>query len=100
MIKHIVVWKLKESAEGKSKRENAVQIKLLLEALNGKIPGLIHLEVGINTTEEQSDADIALYSEFETRAALAVYQTHPMHIAAGAFISKVRVERYVVDYDV
>jgi hypothetical protein len=100
MIKHIVVWKLQESAEGKSKTENAMHMKILLENMRGKIPGLKHLEVGLNTTGEQSDADIVLYAEFETRADLVAYQIHPVHVAAGTFISKVRAERYVVDYDV
>jgi hypothetical protein len=100
MIKHIVVWKLKEVAEGKSKFENAQAMKSLLDGMRGKIPGLKHLEVGLNTTEEQSDADIVLYAEFGTRADLAAYQIHPVHVAAGTFISKVRAERYVVDYEV
>ena len=46
MIKHLVFWKLKSEALGKTKQENAVLIKEKLEALDGKISGLISIEVG------------------------------------------------------
>ncbi|HPJ38988.1 MAG TPA: Dabb family protein, partial [Spirochaetota bacterium] len=48
MVKHIVLWKLKEQAHGKSKKENAETIKSMLENLNGKIPGMISIEVGFD----------------------------------------------------
>ncbi len=47
MIKHIVLWKLKDNVGGKSKLENALRLKKELESLNGKIPGMLLLEVGI-----------------------------------------------------
>ena len=46
MVRHIVLWRLKESANGRGKAENAAEIKRLLEDLNGKISGLLKLEVG------------------------------------------------------
>ena len=48
MIRHIVFWKLKDTAEGKTKQENAEHIKKSLESLKGIIPGMIDAEVGIN----------------------------------------------------
>ena len=48
MIKHIVMWKLKESAEGRTKQENAWMIKQELEQLKGTIREIVSLEVGIN----------------------------------------------------
>jgi len=48
MFKHIVLWKLKENAEGKSRLENANRIKEGLEALKGKIPGMLRIEVGFD----------------------------------------------------
>ena len=48
MLKHIVVWKLKDFAEGASKDENAHKMKALLEGLKKKIKVIKTLEVGIN----------------------------------------------------
>lgn len=99
MIKHIVMWTLKEFAEGAGKAENARTAKAKLEALNGVIPGLRHLEVGINFDPSPDAFDIVLYSEFETLADLQAYQTHPAHLAVGDFVGQVRIDRRVVDYE-
>jgi hypothetical protein len=98
MVRHIVFWRLKESANGRSKAENAAEIKRLLEALNGKIPGLLKLEVGFDFSRTPESSDIVLYSELESRAALDAYQTHPLHEAVKPFILAAREERRVVDY--
>ncbi len=100
MIKHIVMWKLKESASGNTKEKNALLIKEKLEALNGKIPGLLKLEVGIDFSQTQESSDIVLYSEFESREALNNYQSHPEHKAIIPFVAEVREERRVVDYEI
>ena len=78
MIRHIVFWKLKDSAEGKTKRENAEYIKKSLEALKGVVPGLIDAEVGIN--ENGGAFDAALNSCFESMEALKAYDIHPEHL--------------------
>lgn len=100
MVKHIVFWKLHEEANGQSKAENALAIKQQLEDLNGKIPGLILLEVGIDFLHSAESADVVLYSEFESREALDAYAIHPLHKAVMPFIASARSERRVVDYDV
>ena len=51
MLKHIVMWKLKEFAEGKTKAENALIMKENLERLVGIVPEIISLQVGINEKE-------------------------------------------------
>ena len=99
MIRHIVMWRLKEQAEGGSKWENARKAKSMLEGLNGKIPGLVKLEVGLDFSRTDSSADLVLYSEFETRAALDEYQRHPEHLKVAAFIGQIRAERLVADYE-
>ncbi len=99
MIKHIVMWKLKDSANGMGKAENARAIKEKLEALRGKIPGLLRLEVGIDYSRTDNSADLALYSEFASRKALDDYQEHPDHKAVMPFILEARSERRVVDYE-
>ncbi len=98
MIKHIVLWKLKDLAEGGTKDQNAKKIKTALEALKGKIPQLRHIEVGINAIPSDAAYDLALYSEFANEQDLDLYQKHPDHQKAAEFVGKVRESRIVVDY--
>jgi len=100
MVKHIVFWKLKETAHGVDKATNAARIKEMLEGLKGKIPGLLAIEVGIDFAHTDASADLALYSEFESRAALDAYQAHPDHKAVMPYIGEARTDRVVVDYEV
>jgi len=99
MIKHIVMWKLKDFAEGAGKQENARNIKSELERLNGEIGEIKFLEVGINVDDSADSYDIVLYSEFDNITDLEAYKNHPEHIGVGDFIGKVRLERKVVDYE-
>jgi hypothetical protein len=100
MVRHIVLWRLRESANGRGKAENAAEIKRLLEDLNGKIPGLIKLEIGFDVSSTPYSSDLALYSEFASRAALDAYQVHPLHEAIKPFVMSAREERRLVDYEV
>ncbi len=99
MIKHIVIWKLKERAEGSSKSEIAAKAKELLEGLNGKIPGLLRLEVGIDFAHTDSSADLVLYSEFDSKESLERYRNHPEHLRVAEFVSRIHSERQTVDYE-
>lgn len=99
MIKHIVMWRLQENAAGNTKEQNAQLIKEKLEALNGQIEGLSHLEVGINFTEGEAAFDVALYSTFPDKAALQFYATHPLHLEVVEFVKSVVSERIVADYE-
>ena len=100
MVKHLVLWKLKETAEGCSKAENARRMKTELEALRGKIAEIKALEVGLNFNDSAAAYDVALYSEFESREALDIYQKHPEHVRVAALVNQLREERVVADYDV
>ena len=98
MIKHIVIWKLKEFGEGKSKAENANIIKTGLESLKNEIPQIKAIEVGININKSAQAADVVLNSEFETEEDLNIYQNHPAHLKVAGYIVKVVDERIVIDY--
>lgn len=100
MIKHIVMWKLRENAEGADAATNAATMKEMLEALNGRIEGLRHLEVSSVIVESSPECDVVLYSELESREALEGYQIHPEHQACVAFIKNVVAERRVLDYEI
>jgi len=99
VVKHIVVWRLKPEAHGRTAAQNAQSIKEKLEALRGRIPGMVRLEVGLDFSREESSGDLVLYSEFESRAALNAYQVHPEHEAVKGFILEARSERRLVDYE-
>ncbi|GAB6177555.1 Dabb family protein [Desulfobaculum senezii] len=100
MIKHIVMWTLKDEAEGAPKAENAKRMKTMLEDLRGRVPGPLELEVGINIDPEGGVSDVALYTTFEDTDALAAYAVHPEHLKVVEFIKKVVTERRCVDYRV
>lgn len=99
MIVHIVMWRLLDQAEGNNKAVNAQIAKEKLEALNGVIPGLIKLEVGIDFSKGEFSGDLVLYSELESREALVAYQQHPAHVEAGSFVKTICSARQVVDYE-
>ena len=98
MVKHIVLFKLKDRAEGASREDNARLAKERLEALRGKIPGLLELAVGLNPDPNDASYDLVLDSSFASREALAAYQVHPEHRAVADFIGRVRESRTVADY--
>ena len=98
MLKHIVLFKLKENAGGASKNENAKKIKADLEALAGKIPQIRRMEVGINCIPGEASYDVAICSEFADEKDLSIYMQHPEHVKVAEFVGKVRESRVVVDY--
>jgi len=101
MIKHIVFFGLADSAEGKSKAENAQIIKSGLENLIHLIPQIKKIEVGINyPNAPKTNYDIALYSEFDAMEDVDIYQEHPEHKKVAAYIAKVKISRAAVDYEV
>ena len=68
--------------------------------LNGKIEGLIHLEVGIDFLQSDASYDVVLYSELANKEALDFYQNHPLHVKAATEVVKpAATSRIVVDYE-
>lgn len=98
MLKHIVMWKLKENAEGNSKTENAEKIKRDLEALVGQIEVIRHLEVGININETSQNYDVVLVSEFDNMDDLSKYANDERHLKIVKYIKKVVESRIASDY--
>lgn len=92
MVKHIVLYTLKEGVE----KEKAVKfVASVLEPLVGKIPGLRMLEV----RQAYQGMDYALYSEFESREALAAYAVHPLHLQAKEQFHHLLNTRVSADYE-
>jgi len=100
MLVHIVFWRLAEAADGKTREAIAVELKRRFDALRGVIPGMTRCDAGIDVSHGLESSHVALYSEFESRAALDAYQAHPAHQEIVAFLKTVRTERRVVDYEV
>jgi len=100
MIKHVVMWKLKDNVAGNSKGENAREMKRRLESLPEVIPEIRRLEVGLNVKDSERAADVLLYSEFDSPADLAAYIQHPAHQEVVTFVREIAAETRVVDYEV
>lgn len=102
MIKHIVMWKLKDFAQGKSKMENAKLMKEKLEALPAKIDVLLNAEVGINRMHDRNESvsDVVLTTTLENEDHLNTYAKHPEHQKVVQFITEIVTERRVVDYSI
>ena len=94
MIKHIVLWKLKE------KGESASRLKAALEGLKGKVPQIQELEVGINFNPADTASDISLYTAFQTQQDLDEYQKHPEHLKVVELVRQLTTERRVSDYEI
>ena len=100
MIKHVIMWKLKDEALDKTKLENAKIIKEQLESLVGVIDEIKVLQVGINILDGDDMAyDVCLISEFEDLEALDRYKVHPEHQKVAQFVKEVRVSRTSVDFE-
>ena len=100
MIKHIVLWRVQDSVEGKTKGEAALFLKEALESLKGRIPEIHFLEAGVNFNPADFACDLSLYSEFKTRQDLDGYQKHPEHLKVAEQVKKFAIERRVSDYEV
>ena len=99
MIKHLVMWKLKDHAEGADKAANAATLKALLDDCRDLVPGIVAFEVALARPGLEATYDVVLYSVFDDKAALDAYQDHPKHVALKPFIGAVRLERQCMDWE-
>lgn len=67
--------------------------------MQGKVNGLLKVEVRFDFSNEKDSYDVVLYSEFENKEALHQYQVHPDHEEIKKWLSEARYERRVVDYE-
>jgi len=97
LIRHIVMWNVKGD-DASTKSANIEQLRRSFESLRGRIPGLLHLDIGVDTSRVDYACDVVLYSEFESQAALDAYATHPEHLRVKRELGDMRVARHQVDY--
>lgn len=99
MVKHVILWKLKEEYSIEEKETIKKNIKSALESLQGKIDGLEEIKVVIDTLET-STVDLMLDSTFESFEALKGYSVHPEHVhAADTFVRPFTAVRSCIDFE-
>lgn len=99
MVKHIVLFKLKENVPTEEKKLVMSQFKEAIEALPSKISFIRKVEVGLNMNPDET-WNIALYSEFDNLEDVKAYAIHPDHVAAAKLLANVKESRACVDYEI
>lgn len=98
MVKHVIIWKLKETLTDTEKEKIKADMKEHLEGLVGVVPGLRQLTI-VTETLPSSNADVMLDSALESVAALKGYQTHPEHVkVADTYVRPYTEVRLCMDY--
>ncbi len=100
MVRRIVLFKLKESAEGTGKAENLQRMKAMLKGMKGAIKEIKSLEVGLNVGKSEAHFDLALQVDFDKEEDLKTYARHPDHLKVIEFVDKIKEERVLVDYKI
>ena len=100
MVKHIILWEIDEKFSNEEKQKIMEDAKRELEALKGKVPGL--LEIKLQTEKlPSSNADMMLDSTLESEDALKGYQVHPDHVAAAnGFVRPFTSKRLCIDFEI
>ncbi len=97
MVKHIILWKLKDEYNTPEIKHN---MKAGLEALVGVVPGLLEMKIEIAPLSK-SNADVLLYSVLESEEALQNYAVHPAHVkAADELVRPFAATRMCMDFEV
>lgn len=100
MVKHIIIWNLKDTLTAEEKQSIKLNAKLNLEALVGKIDGLIDLKI-VTDFLPTSNGEMMLDSTFESFDALKAYAIHPAHQAvANEFVRPYTSARSCVDFEI
>lgn len=99
MIRHVVMWRFAENAEGRTRRENMEYVRDRLLALKAVIPELKCMEVGFDVSHTDMSYDMMLLTEFDSLDALHIYKVHPEHVKVSQYVAKVKTARVVADVE-
>ena len=100
MVKHIILWNLKDEFSPEEKENIKAGIKEGLEGLAGKIEGLIDIKVNTDGLSS-STADLMLDSTFESEQALKFYASHPLHQeVANTKVRPYTAHRSCLDFEI
>ena len=101
MIRHIVMFKFKEEAEGRSKKENLELTKKIFKNLKPSISVILKDEIKINLEEaDKNNYDFIYIADFENLETLNEYAVHPEHVKCINFLKTVRDERAAIDFEI
>lgn len=101
MVRHVILWKLKDEYTAAEKDALKAGIKEGLEGLAGQIPGLTSIRVYTDALPSSANADLMLDAAFTDAAALAGYATHPAHVAvADGKVRPYTASRVCLDFTV
>ncbi len=101
MVKHIILWQLREDLTPEEKESVKQGIKTGLEGLAGRIPGLLDIKVNVDGRLASSNADVMLDSTFTDEEALKAYAVHPEHVAvADGKVRPYTCLRTCLDYEI
>ena len=98
MVKHIVMFKLKETLSAEEKMDVMNRFKTAIEALPATINVIRKVFVGLNINGAET-WDICLESEFDTLEDVKAYAVHPDHVAAAGILKDAKLDRACVDYE-
>lgn len=97
MLRHVVMWRFADSAEGRTRQENMEYVRDRLYALRDVIPQLRRMEIGFDISHTDMSYDMLLLTEFDSVGDLAVYKEHPEHVKVSQYVAKVKTARVVAD---
>ncbi len=99
MIKHIVLFKLRDDVEKSVKDTRLPEIRTQFNALMGVIPTLRSIEIGINCNPAEK-FDLSLEATFDDMEGLKAYATAPRHVAVAKQVGEMLDVRACTDYEI
>ena len=98
MLRRVVMWRLR-AQDPDQKALDAGTIKRALESMRGKIPGLLDLQVGINSSGGADASDVVMIADYQDRNAVEIYDKHPVHEQVKPIVGPLREERRVAEFE-
>lgn len=98
MIKHIIMFKLKDFGSESIKKQKLEELKKMIDELGNTIKEIVCIEAGINFSTRNVAYDLVLLSVFKTKEDLLLYSAHPEHQKLVEFLKDIKISSVVVDY--
>lgn len=99
MIRHVVMWSIKDEITGEEKMQAVLKMKEMIEALKPVIKEIIECEVGINANPNEK-FDISINTVFENFETLKIYNDHPAHQEVVKYVRSIVNQRCAIDYEI
>ncbi len=100
MVRHVVMWKFKDTAEGKSRLQNMEWVREHLYALVPIIPEIKRMEIGFDISGTDMSMDLMLLTEFCSVEDMKKYAEHPEHLKVSKYVRSVIETRVVLDCEI